>query len=546
VETGRATVARLKTVKGLGVFYLNSHGSPGVANIVTSGGSQAKPVFAVWTATPVVAGDVGFKADLDDGSLVKLRATFDRISGVLTEAEHYGITATFIAKYDWRFGLHSLVYFDTCLGGNAPFFIRACVNRGASVYLGWNRAVGDQHALRATTFFFDRSLGTNKARIPAPIPIGPEKPKQRPFDYAAVLQEMQRRDPPLTVYKPGSPEQADLRPSAGTTGKLSLLAPSIKRLTVDEGNDRLVVRGSFGEDPGDEGSVTIGETRAEVTEWTPQRIACALVRPGRRPQPAAGSAGEVVVTVRGRRSNAVPLTLWRVKMNYAFKRAVGNLAYSLRFDLFLRADVHSYRDEPGRAPRDPVVHFRAAAGTECRFRVGGNAQYEEEFPSIGRIQIKMTWPTRSGTTPLIRDPDVEFPERGFQVRGRIDSGRKLMRIGITVAEEFTAEVIRRYPPNPPLSDSFTESDTLRESMEIERALLDVPANGGVVDLLELPLTQAFELETGSRPKGGGVYRLSDQPEGASIPPSVDWSARLEWQESAPLFPPPGRDEDARP
>jgi hypothetical protein len=71
----------------------------------------------------------------------------------------------------------------------------------------------------------------------------------------------------------------------------------------------------------------------------------------------AGGYGDVVVTVRGHESNNVPLTMWHGKMRYEVKYLglLGSCDATMKteYDIYIRADIHRYRERPGEEPVTP-------------------------------------------------------------------------------------------------------------------------------------------------------------------------------------------------
>jgi hypothetical protein len=151
-----------------------------------------------------------------------------------------------------------------------------------------------------------------------------------------------------------------------------------------------------------------------VQEWTPERITVALPRSG------SGSSGDVVVTVRGRKSNPRRLLAWRGKMTFTL-RSQGSLTQKIDFDLHLRGDPDRARTRPGEAPKDLPDEFLlqairdakgsySASGTHTYTYTGDPCTYTEAWTGSGTMPYG---PSGSG-------------EHGLMYGGRIDAERKTL------------------------------------------------------------------------------------------------------------------------
>lgn len=342
---GDARVDVLRQVSGDGFFYFNTHGGKGRTR-------QGQDVFAVQTSslvTPSTDNLADFRDDLDSGRLVYMTAkNGGKILGGLVDDwdTRYAITHLFVDRY-MSFGENSVVFFNVCFGANehadVSSFVFAAHKKGAGLYVGWSRSVSSTAAFTAVRYFVDRLLGANRYR--------PEDPHQRPFDAAAVLEEMGREG--LTT---DASTGAQLVARPAVAGSASLLRPSIYALEPGaDGADEVTIHGLFGSDPGEAGrAVTVAGVPVAVQEWTPERITVAVPRAG------AGSSGDVVVTVRGRKSNARALVAWRGRMTFTL-RSVGTLTQRMEFDLHLRGDPDRARQGPGEAPADLPREFSIQA-----------------------------------------------------------------------------------------------------------------------------------------------------------------------------------------
>jgi hypothetical protein len=359
-----ATVEGLKQVSGDGVFYFGSHGG-------TTQNIDGDEVAALWTLTPVDGfNETLLRNDISTGRVVyaaaphdknpAFRAGIDPPGKEKLYAVHYAITSEFIEEY-MSFGPNSLVVMDSCSSDESTLR-QAFVDKGASVYAGWTTTVGSGYAERATKFLFDRLLGTN---------MEGERlfPKQRPFDYRAVVENMGEEGILPACTSGGCPAGTTTLNFTSGKGDFELLMPSIAYMEVEEASNELFIYGMFGSE---EGRVTIESNEVQVKNWTPETVSVELKDEG------AGSAGTVVVEVREHKSNGVPLTEWRGEMSYSFQADAlsPNLKVASTMQIHLRADVHAYRDRPGHDPIERTVTFTLAGDSEGRFTASGTADLE--------------------------------------------------------------------------------------------------------------------------------------------------------------------------
>lgn len=364
-----ATLENLRSVAGDGVFYLRAHGGSAFRQI-----GLDEDFYALWTSSPaadpeVERADASLQSDLLNKRVAYMlfrNSRWNQAIGALPENRHYGITHRFVAHY-MSFADDSLIYIDACDGAVWPFFRAAFVN--ASVFAGWNERAGFEAIGRTASFVFDRLLGTNQ--------FAPETPAQRPFDY-----EMLATDPRFGsgqtygyskwIAKDGGTIEAILG-FHRIAREFGMLAPSIRRMEVDEGLDRLTLWGLFGNDPGaGRREVIVGGTPVTVKTWGPDEIQV-------EPFPV-GLAGEVVVRLRGRESNLPPITEWRGPFSYTVDVSVyGDLpANTLRQEIScpnvrIRVDLHEYRDSIGRGPQlhPEAIPVGAARDLQCTWEFQG-------------------------------------------------------------------------------------------------------------------------------------------------------------------------------
>ena len=351
-----ATVENLKSVSGDGAFYWGTHGTIDVDDRTNTA------FWAAWSATDVTAENaVTYKDDLNDGSLVFFTAAYQQSGTGVACKTHYAITTKFIAKYNWSFADNCFLYMACCKSDYAKIVIdmgdRA--DAGAATY-GWDKNVGVNAAWKAGAFAFDRLLGANRV---APLESAP----QRPFDVAAIYQEMQNKGLDnggdgckLIEHDDGPP----------------LLAPTIYNMVMSEriqesplrGKSKLTINGQFGTD---KGTVKIGGVEVPVDKWEKDKIEC---QPADLPGP--GFAGDVLVLSHDRPSNSVPLTQWHGKLTYTIDLLppqASNAVSTITCDVYFRGDVHKFRNQAGEGRNTPgPFSFRASQGSTGRWAVTGD------------------------------------------------------------------------------------------------------------------------------------------------------------------------------
>lgn len=213
-------------------------------------------------------------------------------------------------------------------------------SRGRTTIIGWNGLVDDIFAYYAVLRFFDRLLGANA--------FAAEQPPQRPFSYKAIYDWMVATGNAVDVKN-----SVGMKLFVRGTGE-GQLVPSIGWASVYPGGTGgqyagewiLDLAGSyFGPDPG---TVTVNGTPLLVHSWTDTNIIAKL--PDSLDSP--GSSGDIVVEVRGHKSNAVPLTQWTGTVTQSMSgNEIGSGAQSVvSCPVRATGDVHYKRFAPGEAP----------------------------------------------------------------------------------------------------------------------------------------------------------------------------------------------------
>jgi hypothetical protein len=392
VNVQQGTVENLGRVSGDGIFYFDSHGGNGWRR-------DSSSIIALWTATPRTPQlDTAYKLMLDADELCYVTAKNNLVTHDSATIEtHYGITGEFVINH-MSFGQDCLIYIDACrsfVGDFISSFIDKSPN-ASGTFISWSNYVDDSKAYKVMKFVFDRLLGTNISYVP-----WVEHPPQRPFGIEKIWTDMGSRTPPVNRYADnsvsGNVQIATLEYRIGGGSKLGILAPSIKFLTVDESTQKMTLNGIFGPDPkavvGGTGSVTIDSIVAPYTSWTKSTIECTIPKSGR------GSAGDVIVTAFGHPSNTVQLTEWRGTLTFN-QPAIGSQGTFYRFNLHFRADVHSFREQPGGTPK-PVTRadVRFMEDSNGEFTIGGDGKRECTQYGCSTVATE-TWISSSLSIPM--------------------------------------------------------------------------------------------------------------------------------------------------
>jgi len=382
------SVEDLKKIDGPAFFYMGTHGMivklfPTPAENVPYAHSSA-----IMTTTEATAeAQAAYAEDLADQSLVMVEAG-DLLQGTV---RRFFFTSRFVLKY-MTFAPNSFVYMDCCYSDHpeATRLREAFFETGASLYAGWSIIVADRACAESTPFLLCRMLG-------APAPDGEDQgPLRRPFDYGDAFAELclRRWDVDHDGYG------AELTVTQGPSGG-GWLRPSIECLRVNEypegasaGQSELIVRGNFGTDPGTgpfhaARTVTCDGEDLSIVSWSPGEIHATM------PFSGPGSAGDVVVTTQGIKSNTVPLTEWWVPLVYRVdaQAGSGSTAFTeFSINCHLRYDIHGWRETATSSLNfalpeadDPPTHF--ASDSYGSFRSGGDQTFY--VPDTGNFMYKI-------------------------------------------------------------------------------------------------------------------------------------------------------------
>jgi hypothetical protein len=350
VVPGVAEVDTLKSVNGEGVFYLESHGG----GLNSDKGDEWKNRFCAYsmmTATmPNKKNEELYKTDLEEGCLGYMWGNTE-LSGIVFAGWRYAITGKFVSKY-MDFAPNSLVFLNGCSTDDS-LFINAFFGKRASIAIGWSDIAQSLAGQDAARFLFDRLLGANQEK--------PESPKQRPFDFLSVWEDMRRRG--LDKSRDRDPQTGEEVETASLNfrrgpGGFGLLVPSIMLLWVEEALDetqkaKLRVLGFFGNEQ-DSAKVNMNGNPLPIVDWSETEIICDLS--GR------DAGGEVVVEVRGHKSNTRWLTKWSGDFTYSDSQSWknpnlpfrGQISAKMTVHLHFRGDVLQARASPGAKVPDYV------------------------------------------------------------------------------------------------------------------------------------------------------------------------------------------------
>jgi len=365
------TIDALKGVQSDGVVYWSSHGSYGI-------GRNNDTLYGVWTATErgfansIQSTDTLYSDDLNDGSLIYFSAPHD--AGIIFPSTpvKYAITHRFVTKY-MSFGRHSLVFVNACLSDDDDFR-GAVLSKGAALYMGWDNYANAARACRIGRFYFDRALGMNQER---PVQTPPQKAYQL-YDVYPFMQGVGLTE--TDVDRGGGNAHATLNANPSLSD-LTQLRPIMYAMegTATEAS----LAGWFGPDPGADGVVEFGGRRLAVRLWTENQI---------RTEPVT-SGGEVRVTVRGLRSNTMPLSEFRLTGSIVVTGR-GTLRRTIDYTIDFTMNVVTYRTRVD-GPVSDWPSFRAfqpLPGSSATYTASGeyrdnNGQLVESWSGGGSLPL---------------------------------------------------------------------------------------------------------------------------------------------------------------
>ena len=341
VTLEEASIENLENTDDLGIFYINTHGGLGLKKPREDG----KALFGLWTTdTTSLASERTYEAELNSYYLVYALA----VQNDATVKEwHYAITENFVRNHNhMNFAENAVLYIDACNGMRryADGFRESMIKKAKgqkATYIAWDSLSDGSAGKGAAGFIFDRMLGTNMDISYDEGTIGAEYPKQRPFDFSKIFDDLANFRVgryPLGVSRYGG----KLAYHSVHTSEI-ILTPSIEYITVDEYESKMYIKGLFGDYNSSDLIVTVGGGTVPAEYFDENILQCALPTTGSR------SVGDVVVSIRGNKSNVVPLTEWIIPLD--FEKDEKDIKLKGRLNLRIRGDVHPYRSKPGEAPK---------------------------------------------------------------------------------------------------------------------------------------------------------------------------------------------------
>jgi hypothetical protein len=394
------TVESLRILPGDGVFYMSSHGGKCTVPLLDDQGrpllnSQNQPrtidTFGIWTSTVADARSLPiYLDDLRSGRLgIGTALVRYDTNGNDVEEDHYWITARWIEKYV-QFGKDSLVWFSACKSNSAisQAFVQMCLNKGAGLYVGWDNWVLDSGCIAAGKFLFDRLTGANRQN-----PV--ENPPQRPFDYENVWNDLRKRG--LHKHPDGEGGTTEIVYTANSARSFGLLNPAISYVLVNEVDEEATLRGQFGKPAEGERKVLVGGREATIKAWQEDRIRIHL------PQTGDGSQGDVQVIVREHKSNIRQITAWEMNFRYKWTNDQHpELIVEGPMRLRFRADVGTYREKPGEAPKEVLRSSVATKESRLELTASGTAhQGQNTTITWSQSQVFVSAFSNAGETTII-------------------------------------------------------------------------------------------------------------------------------------------------
>jgi hypothetical protein len=247
----------------------------------------------------------------------------------LTKAWTYGFTQLFV-RHRFHLAPHAIVVVDACKSGTpeAAGMRGAFLSAGADVVMAWGDDVAPNDGIRAAKGFWYAMLGR------LGDPILDSTPPLRPWDLEGTLALLRQWKWDVSTV---DGNRALFRPSPRTAKAIAVA--SLAWVDIDEAKQRITLHGDFGDDRPANAKVTIGGADCPITSFANDQVEC---DPG-----TDFKVGDVLFLADGRKSNALPLTGWKIGADYVMKMppgTPGNLSQSWHFEAHIRADVHRHRD----------------------------------------------------------------------------------------------------------------------------------------------------------------------------------------------------------
>ncbi len=153
-----------------------------------------------------------------------------------------------------------------------------------------------------------------------------------------------------------------------------ILAPSIKSIRIDESwtpgvPDLMSISGVFGpyNNVNYVREVIVNGQQLKILSGSERAILCEI------PTDGLGSEGPCIVRVNGIESNMVPITTWKLRLNYHVQNPSSSAYINVDLDLWLRADVHQWRNLPGEDTVGKKFYFKIRGDSKARWAAAGTA-----------------------------------------------------------------------------------------------------------------------------------------------------------------------------
>ena len=526
VTLEEASIENLKNTNDLGIFFIDTHGGLGFKKPL----SERKTIFGLWTTdTTSLANERRYEADLNSYYLAYMLAV--QHDTTVTEW-HYAITDNFVRNHAYmNLAENALVYIDACngMGPNSEEFRKSIVNKakgGKATYVGWTSVTDGSAGEAAAGYIFDRMLATNMDINAQVSTIAAEDPKQRPFDFKQVFNELGNfvvGGYPLGVSRHGG----KLAYYSTNTTEI-ILTPSIEYIGINDFESTMYIKGIFGDYNAADRIVKVGGVSVPIRYWTKNLIMCDL------PTVGPGSIGDVIVSVGDNKSNVVPLSEWIIPIDL-LKDELG-IKLTARLNLRIRADLHPYRSKPTEAPKmdrpDTLgilgpnsVGWPFAIGSTGNFNIGG--QWHANC-QIEKCQIEQTQSavSRNGVLPYLigASSGLGF---GAYYKWSVDMKTLYVTLYVTVPDvgyetRSRIQCEGRAPVN--------NDQSINTEVGIQIPLIDL-------SVLQLHVDENYNLLT------GGIENAQEFKWGLCLQ-TENVTVSAKWPDVRPAFP-PQRDTEAR-
>jgi hypothetical protein len=501
-----AEVANLQAVRGDGFFYLNTHGARVDVNDASEPDSK---IYAVQSSTVVNDGlETAFEDELRSLRLVHFTAPQSNLQiptapGAppvdipLLFDTRYGITYRFVQKY-MSFAPNSVIWMNACFSGRNQRFISSFLAKGAGVYFGWSESLSMDAAFKSAPYFVDRMLGANKH---APQ----ESPPQRAFPHDLVLQDMATKSLDQDPANHGT-----LSATVGQSSFPVIFAPSIRRVYVRETDGVLRLQGYFTSDQSEVPKVTVGGAGIAVTNWSADEITAQL--------PGPTTSGDVVVEIRGVRSNARQLTQWSIPVTYKWDPALlDGFKMQGNGTIRLRGDIAGYRVKPGGSLT--YLYTGGFSTKDSNLQVTGSGTHNDGGGCTS---------TLSGTRNFVSLLSGGIPTNILDAQFGIDASTRQGALSILVAAtDLSGFFVQTYAGN-----CTTPPDRFAIAVGVQDGAVTVPSDGSdnpqMMSLpqgIKLQLDASYAITAVNRPSlpapgvtGGGMVTYSWAAVAATAPP----------------------------